>query len=159
MSAEHRIVVKLRRTLRPQRTSIALRARLEQGWLWSIADIPSIGCPAIAQIGGIMRQDRNTQSRIHAHERKNMVGVFCVKVEMSASEPARPIVSKPTYLSAQLRESAPYLRDAGWRQAADLLLAAADEIETLRRDLEGVQAQGRAQARRASPRETTASQV
>ena len=41
-------------------------------------------------------------------------------------------MSKATYLSAQLRESAPYLRDAGWRQTADLLLAAADEIETLR---------------------------
>ena len=40
--------------------------------------------------------------------------------------------SKTTYLSAQLRESAPYLQDAGWRQTADLLLAAADEIETLR---------------------------
>ena len=41
-------------------------------------------------------------------------------------------MSKTTYLSAQLRESAPYLQDAGWRQTADLLLAAADEIETLR---------------------------
>ena len=41
-------------------------------------------------------------------------------------------MSKTTYLSAQLREPAPYLRDAGWRQTADLLLAAADEIETLR---------------------------
>ena len=45
-------------------------------------------------------------------------------------------MSKPTYLSAQLRESAPYLRDAGWHQTADLLLASADEIERLRRQLE-----------------------
>ena len=45
-------------------------------------------------------------------------------------------MSKTTYLSAQLRESAPYLQDAGWRQTADLLLAAADEIETLRAQLE-----------------------
>ena len=44
-------------------------------------------------------------------------------------------MSKMTYLSAQLRESAPYLQDAGWRQTADLLLAAADEIETLRAQL------------------------
>lgn len=39
---------------------------------------------------------------------------------------------KPNYLSAQLRESAPYLRDAGWRQTAELLIAAANEIDTLR---------------------------
>jgi hypothetical protein len=41
-------------------------------------------------------------------------------------------VKQSTYLSAQLRESAPYLKDAGWRQTAALLLAAADEIEDLR---------------------------
>ena len=40
-------------------------------------------------------------------------------------------MSKTTYLSAQLRELVPYLQDAGWRQTADLLLAAADEIEDL----------------------------
>jgi hypothetical protein len=40
-----------------------------------------------------------------------------------------------TYLSAQLRESAPYLKDAGFRQTATLLLAAADEIETLQQRL------------------------
>src|SRR6266571_2820678 len=28
------------------------------------------------------------------------------------------LVSKPSYLSVQLRESAPYLKDAGWRQTA-----------------------------------------
>ena len=44
-------------------------------------------------------------------------------------------MSKATYLSAQLRKSAPYLQDAGWRQTSDLLLAAADEIETLRAQL------------------------
>ena len=42
---------------------------------------------------------------------------------------------KATYLSAQLRESAPYLRDAGWRQTADLLVAAAHEIESLNSQL------------------------
>jgi hypothetical protein len=36
-----------------------------------------------------------------------------------------------SYLSAQLRESAPYLRDVGWRETADLLIAAAAEIEEL----------------------------
>jgi hypothetical protein len=44
-------------------------------------------------------------------------------------------VKKHTYLSAQLRESAPYLKDAGFRQTATLLLAAADEIETLQQRL------------------------
>ena len=39
--------------------------------------------------------------------------------------------TKPTYLTAQLRESVPYLRDAGWRETATLLVAAADEIEQL----------------------------
>lgn len=41
-------------------------------------------------------------------------------------------MSKTTYLTAQLRESAPYLRDAGWRETATLIEAAADEIELLR---------------------------
>jgi hypothetical protein len=44
-------------------------------------------------------------------------------------------MSKSTYLSAQLRESAPYLRDIGWRETADLLTAAAAEIEELRAQL------------------------
>jgi hypothetical protein len=44
-------------------------------------------------------------------------------------------MSKSTYLSAQLRESAPYLRDIGWRETADLLIAAAAEIEELRAQL------------------------
>jgi hypothetical protein len=44
-------------------------------------------------------------------------------------------MSKTTYLSAQLRESAPYLREAGWRETAALVAAAADEIETLRQRL------------------------
>lgn len=40
-------------------------------------------------------------------------------------------VMKPTYLTAQLRESAPYLQEAGWQQTATLLVAAAAEIEKL----------------------------
>jgi hypothetical protein len=44
-------------------------------------------------------------------------------------------VKKETYLSSQLRESATYLKDAGFRQTATLLLAAADEIETLQQCL------------------------
>ena len=39
---------------------------------------------------------------------------------------------KETFLSSQLRESSPYLVDAGFRETAKLLLAAADEIEMLR---------------------------
>jgi hypothetical protein len=45
-------------------------------------------------------------------------------------------MAKSTYLSAQLRESAPYLREAGWRQTADLVAAAAEEIEALRLQVE-----------------------
>jgi hypothetical protein len=41
-------------------------------------------------------------------------------------------VMKPTYLTAQLRESVPYLEDAGWGDTARLLIAAAAEIERLR---------------------------
>ena len=41
-------------------------------------------------------------------------------------------MSKATYLTTQLREFAPYLKDAGWHQSAKLVLAAADEIEALR---------------------------
>jgi hypothetical protein len=40
-------------------------------------------------------------------------------------------MSKATYLTTQLRESAPYLRDAGWHQTAKLVSAAADELEAL----------------------------
>ena len=39
------------------------------------------------------------------------------------------------YLTAQLRESVPYLRDQGWRETATLMIAAASEIENLRREL------------------------
>jgi hypothetical protein len=41
-------------------------------------------------------------------------------------------MGEQTFISAQLRESAPYLNDAGFRQTAALLLAAADELELLR---------------------------
>ena len=44
-------------------------------------------------------------------------------------------MAQETFLSAQLRESAPYLNDAGWHQTAVLLVAAADEIENLRGQL------------------------
>jgi hypothetical protein len=40
-----------------------------------------------------------------------------------------------TFLSSQLRESAPYLQDEGWEQTAQLLLAAAAEIECLQTQL------------------------
>ena len=40
-----------------------------------------------------------------------------------------------TFLSSQLRESAPYLQDEGWDQTAQLLLAAAAEIECLQTQL------------------------
>ena len=43
-----------------------------------------------------------------------------------------PSLRQATYLSAQLRESAPYLLDSGWRETATLLTLAADEIEHLR---------------------------
>jgi hypothetical protein len=46
------------------------------------------------------------------------------------------------YLCAQLRESAPYLRDAGWRQTAELLTAAADEIDALRVQVEALRSAG-----------------
>ena len=41
-------------------------------------------------------------------------------------------LKQATYLSVQLRESVPYLRDARWRETATLLTVAADEIEQLR---------------------------
>lgn len=42
------------------------------------------------------------------------------------------LMSKANYLTAQLRESAPYLKDAGWQQTAKLVSEAADELEALR---------------------------
>ena len=42
------------------------------------------------------------------------------------------MATKSTYLTAQLRESGPYLRDIGWCETAALLTLAADEIEQLR---------------------------
>jgi len=41
-------------------------------------------------------------------------------------------MSKATYLTAQLRDSAPYLKDAGWHRTAKLVCEAADELEALR---------------------------
>jgi hypothetical protein len=41
-------------------------------------------------------------------------------------------MQKATYLSSQLRESSPYLRDAGFKETAKLVTTAADEIEALR---------------------------
>ncbi len=39
---------------------------------------------------------------------------------------------QPTYLTTQLRDSASYVREAGWAQTAELLIAAAAEIESLK---------------------------
>ena len=49
-------------------------------------------------------------------------------------------MAKPNYLSTQLRESAPYLKDAGWQEIAALLTAAADEIEALRQRIAELEA-------------------
>ena len=49
-------------------------------------------------------------------------------------------MTKETFLSAQLRESAPYLREAGSRQTADLLMTAAAEIESLRNQVKALHA-------------------
>jgi hypothetical protein len=38
---------------------------------------------------------------------------------------------RATFLTTQLRESAPYVSEAGWHQTAQLLIAAAEEIERL----------------------------
>jgi len=43
-----------------------------------------------------------------------------------------PQMSKATFLTTQLRESASYLQDEGFRQTADMVIAAANEIEALR---------------------------
>ena len=56
--------------------------------------------------------------------------VFCVPFHHLIASSTR--MGKPNYLSTQLRESAPYLKDAGWRDTAALMTAAADEIEALR---------------------------
>ena len=45
-------------------------------------------------------------------------------------------MQKATYLSSQLRESSSYLQDAGFRDTAKLVTAAADEIEALRANIE-----------------------
>lgn len=49
-------------------------------------------------------------------------------------------MAKPNYLSAQLRESAPYLKDAGWHDTAILMTAAADEIEALKQRIAELEA-------------------
>ena len=41
-------------------------------------------------------------------------------------------MNQESFLSAQLRESAPYLADAGFRETAQLMRAAAVEIDLLR---------------------------
>ena len=56
---------------------------------------------------------------------------------------------KTTYLSAQLRESAPYLKEAGWRQTASLIDAAADELERLEHRLRELEAISPPDSRRA----------
>jgi hypothetical protein len=41
-------------------------------------------------------------------------------------------MSDANLITTQLRESASYLVDQGWHQTAELVIAAADEIESLR---------------------------
>ena len=65
-------------------------------------------------------------------------------------------MSKETFIAAQLRESAPYLRDAGFRETAKLLLAAADEIEALRSQLEHATPPFETEEHRANENEVTA---
>ena len=50
--------------------------------------------------------------------------------------------TRATYLTAQLREAAPYLADAGWHQTARLLADAATEIERLHVDSRGQRERG-----------------
>jgi hypothetical protein len=45
-----------------------------------------------------------------------------------------------TPLTTALRESCEYLRDGGYRQTAQLLMLAADEIERLKREVEALEA-------------------
>ena len=47
-----------------------------------------------------------------------------------------------TALVTTLRESCGYLRDAGYRQTAQLMVAAADEIERLTRRVQALEAGG-----------------
>ena len=51
-------------------------------------------------------------------------------------------MAKPTYLTSQLRESAPYLKDAGWHETSKLVSAAADELEALRLVVEELRPEG-----------------
>jgi hypothetical protein len=56
-------------------------------------------------------------------------------------------VKNSSYLSTQLMESAPYLKDAGWRETATLLIAA--EIEELKQRVAELEI---SEAARGSPR-------
>jgi hypothetical protein len=58
-------------------------------------------------------------------------------------------VKNSSYLSTQLMESAPYLKDAGWRETATLLIAAAAEIEELKQRVAELEI---SEAARGSPR-------
>jgi hypothetical protein len=51
------------------------------------------------------------------------------------------------YLTAQLRESSPYLKNVGWRDTAKLLLLTADEIEGLRKRVHELESMGPSQRR------------
>jgi len=59
------------------------------------------------------------------------------------------MVANFSFLSTQLMESAPYLRDAGWRETATLLIAAAAEIEELKQRVAELEI---SEAARGSPR-------
>lgn|GEM_PF-4285388 len=66
-------------------------------------------------------------------------------------------MTKATYLTTHLRESAPYLKDAGWRESAKLLLLAADEIEALRARVQNLEEMRTASSAIVSPTSRTAS--
>jgi hypothetical protein len=62
-------------------------------------------------------------------------------------------MSKATFLTTQLRESASYLQDEGFRQTADMVIAAADEIEALRAMLDDTLADSEPAQREANENE------
>jgi hypothetical protein len=60
------------------------------------------------------------------------------------------LMTKANFITGQLRDSAAYLNDAGFRETAKLVLAAAEEIEQLRSLLEQCMPELRAGQREAN---------